>query len=226
MSDSDLSGWSERPLPGPAVIEGRTVRLEPITDESRFRELYEAFKAGGDTSLWAYLPYGPFDDFSSFESFAKRTYFADGFVFHAIIPHRTGRAGGVAALMRTDAANGVTEVGHICFSPALKASTEASEAIFRLMVRVFDELGYRRFEWKCDDGNAPSKRAAERFGFVFEGLFRQHMVVRGRNRDTAWYSIIDKEWPALKAAFEAWLDPANFDAEGRQIRALRELRAA
>ena len=148
-----------------------------------------------------------------------------GPVFHAIVDLATGKAAGVAALMRIDRCHGVIEVGHINFAPRLQRTREATEAIFLMMARAFDELGYRRFEWKCDNLNAPSRAAALRFGFTFEGIFRQAIVYKGRSRDTAWYSIIDREWPAIKAAYEAWLDPANFDAEGRQRRRLQDLRS-
>jgi len=137
-------------------------------------------------------------------------------LFHAIVERKTGEAVGVASYLRIDPANGVIEVGHINYSPLLQRTRAATEAMFLMMRRVFDELGYRRYEWKCDALNAPSRAAAGRYGFRFEGIFRQATVYKGRNRDTAWYAIIDKDWPALKAAYERWLAPENFDAEGRQ----------
>ncbi len=145
-------------------------------------------------------------------------------MFHAIVPSSSNRAEGVAALMRIDPANGVIEIGHICLSPGLQQTRAATEAFALLFSRVFDELGYRRLEWKCNDQNMPSKRAAARLGFTFEGVFRQHMVTKGRNRDTAWFSIVDAEWPKVKAGFDAWLQPENFDARGRQRRSLSQLR--
>jgi RimJ/RimL family protein N-acetyltransferase len=143
-------------------------------------------------------------------------------MFHAIIDLTTGKPVGVATLMRIDAANGVIETGHLNYSPLLQHQPAATEAMYLLMRRVFDELGYRRYEWKCDSLNAPSRAAAQRLGFKYEGTFRQHMVPKGRNRDTAWFSILDTEWPGLKLGFEQWLAPSNFDAEGRQRRSLRD----
>ncbi len=142
-------------------------------------------------------------------------------LFHAIVDSKSGSAVGVAAYMRIDAANGVIEVGHLNFSPRLQATTAATEAMYLMMRRAFDELGYRRYEWKCDSLNEASRRAASRLGFRFEGVFRQAVVYKGRNRDTAWYSVLDSEWPALKAGFERWLSPDNFDENGCQRRKLR-----
>lgn len=223
-ADRELAGWTARPRPGEAPIEGRAVRVEPIVDARRFEELWEAY-AEGDASLWRWMSYGPFGGKAEFMRFAETTYLAPDILFHAIVPHSSGRAEGVAALMRTDAANGVTEIGHICLAPTLQATRAASEAFYLMMVRVFDELGYRRLEWKCDSRNAPSRAAAERLGFTYEGLFRKHMIVKGRNRDTTWFSIVDSDWPALKAGFRAWLDDANFTADGRQKARLAEMRS-
>ncbi|MEX6505272.1 GNAT family N-acetyltransferase [Jiella sp. M17.18] len=221
---SDLTDFMPRAAPGHEPISGGTVAVEPIRDASRFDELFAAFSADAAGSLWAWLPYGPFADRDAFRAFAERTYLAQDIVFHAIIPASSGRAEGVAALMRTDRANGVTEVGHVCLAPSLQKTAAATEAFFLLMRRVFDELGYRRFEWKCDSGNIPSRNAALRLGFRFEGVFRQHLIVKGRNRDTAWYAMLDHEWPALKAGFETWLGDDNFDASGGQIRSLGAVR--
>lgn len=220
---SDLAHWTARERPGTAPIAGRTVTVEPIRDDKRFGELFEAF-AADDGSMWRWLAYGPFADEKAFRDFAANTYLAGDQLFHAIVPAETGRAAGVASLMRLDAPNGVVEIGNIALSPALRGTPASTEMQYLLMKRVFAELGYRRYEWKCNDGNAPSKRTALRLGFRYEGLFRQHMVVKGENRDTAWFSVIDAEWPALARAFEAWLDPANFDAAGRQKRTLEGFR--
>ena len=141
-------------------------------------------------------------------------------LFHAVIDRKTGRAVGVASYLRIDAAPGVIEVGHINYAPALQRSAAATEAMFQMMQRVFDELSYRRYEWKCDALNAPSRAAALRFGFQFEGIFRQATIYKSRNRDTAWYAIIDRDWPSLKARYDRWLDPMNFDATGKQRRKL------
>lgn len=220
---SDLSNWSPRPWPGSEPIEGRTVTVEPIVDERRFGELYEAFSRD-EPEMWRWLAYGPFESEAQFRDFAARTYLAGDQMFHAVIPHDTGHAAGVASLMRIDRANGVVEIGNIALSRGLRGSRASTEMQYLMMGRVFDELGYRRYEWKCNDRNEPSKRTARRLGFRYEGLFRQHMIVKGENRDTAWFSVLDAEWPALKAAFEAWLDPSNFDADGRQKRPLETFR--
>ncbi len=151
---------------------------------------------------------------------------SDDPLFHTIVDLATGKAVGVATFMRIDRAHGVIEVGNINYSPLLQRTPAATEAMFLMMRRVFDELGYRRYEWKCDSLNAPSRAAALRLGFQFEGIFRQAVVYKGRNRDTAWFSMIDSEWPALKRAYEQWLAPENFDAEGRQPRKLAEFIAA
>nr|WP_210348909.1 GNAT family protein [Aurantimonas marina] len=219
-----MANYGPRQLPGTQPLEGHGVRVEPIVDARHFDALFAAFSKDRKSEIFDHLPYGPFADQAAFHRWAEATYLADNIRFHAILPSAAGRAEGVAALMRTDTANGVTEIGHICLSPSLQRSRAASEAFYLIMKRVFDELGYRRLEWKCDDRNQPSKRAAERLGFVHEGLFRQHMIVKGRNRDTAWYAIIDQDWPRVRSGFEAWLAPDNFDAAGRQRRGLTEMR--
>lgn len=215
-----LADWTPRSKPSGLDATGTHVAVEPIRDGRRFDELFDGFSADEAGALWRWLAYGPFASRADFKAFAGKTYLGGEMVFHAIIPAASGRAEGVAALMRTDAANGATEIGHICLAPALQKTAAATEAFFLLMGYVFDGLGYRRFEWKCNNANEGSKRAAARLGFTHEGLFRQHMVVKGENRDTAWFSILDGEWPALRRRFEAWLDPSNFDAAGRQRRPL------
>ncbi len=220
----DLATWTARPRPNREPMVGRTVRVEPINDASRFDELFDAYRAEGTGAMWRWLPYGPFPDRTAFRDFAERTYRGDDPLFHAVVPLRTGRAAGVASLMRLDPANGVAEVGHVALSPALQRTPATTEMQFLLMRRVFDELGYRRYEWKCDDGNEPSKRAALRLGFRFEGVFRQHTVVKNRNRDTAWFSVVDGEWPAIRRGFERWLAPENFDADKQQVRSLEACR--
>jgi RimJ/RimL family protein N-acetyltransferase len=202
---------------------GRHVRVERLDPARHAAALFEANAADADGSHWTYL----FDEkpatLAAYSEWARKAAATEDPLFHAIVDLRTGQPAGVAAFMRVDRVRGVIEVGHINFSPALQRTRQATEAIFLFMSRTFDELGYRRLEWKCDSLNAPSRAAALRFGFTFEGLFRQAVVYKGRNRDTAWYSIIDREWPALKAAYERWLDPANFDGEGRQRKRLAEL---
>jgi RimJ/RimL family protein N-acetyltransferase len=194
--------------------EGRFARIVPLVASQHGADLW----SGGlsDPAVWTYLAYGPFQAEADFKAWlATRDQLADPMYF-AIIDKKSGKALGCATLMEIRPANGVIEVGHIFFSSALQKTPIATEAIFLLMQYAFEDLRNRRFEWKCDNGNEPSKRAARRFGFTPEGLFRQHMIVKGRNRDTAWFSIIDSEWPVLKTAYEAWLAPSNFDADGHQ----------
>jgi RimJ/RimL family protein N-acetyltransferase len=199
-------------------------RPEPL-DVSRHGEDLFRNSIGAD-STWDYLAYGPFADRDEFMRWLEsRQPLADPLTF-TIIDRAAGEARGLESLMRIDTANGVIEIGHIWLSPRLQRTRQATEAIYLLSRYVFEELGYRRYEWKCDSLNAASMRAAERYGFVFEGIFRQHMVIKDRNRDTAWYSILDAEWPSRRAAFEAWLAPGNFDSSGRQKRSLSDLRAA
>jgi RimJ/RimL family protein N-acetyltransferase len=170
--------------------------------------------------MWTYMGYGPFAQAQDYTAWAEAAARGEDPLFHAIVDRRSDRAVGVTAYLRIEPAVGVLEVGHIAYAPALQRTAAATEAMYLLLRRAFDELGYRRYEWKCDALNAPSRAAALRLGFRFEGIFRQATVYKGRNRDTAWYSIIDREWPARRAAFEAWLDPLNFTADGRQIRPL------
>ena len=208
--------WTARPRPPREVMEGRYVRLEPVSVERHAGDLYEAFSADREGRIWTYLPYGPFASADETADWMRKTCMGDDPLFHAIIDKASGKALGVASYLRIEPAVGVIEVGHINYAPALQRTRGASEAMYLMMARVFDELGYRRYEWKCDALNGPSRAASERLGFSYEGLFRQATMYKGRNRDTAWYSILDTEWPRIKAAFEAWLDPANFDADGRQ----------
>jgi len=186
--------------------------------------LLAAFEADHDDVIWDYLPYGPFDDIAAFRAFLEANCLGDDPMFHTIIDLVTDRPVGMASYLRPDPANGVIEVGHINFSPLMQRRPAATEAMYLMMRQVFADWGYRRYEWKCNDLNDRSKRAALRLGFSYEGLFRQAAVVKGHNRDTAWFSILDSEWPVAAAAFEAWLAPDNFDAAGRQRRALGEIR--
>jgi RimJ/RimL family protein N-acetyltransferase len=216
--------WSSRPLPPRTPIEGRFCRVEPLDPARHAAELWDANSDDSDGRNWTYLPYGPFPSYDLYRAWLDAAAARDDPLVHAIIDRESGHAAGVASLMRIDPANGVIEVGGINYSPRLQRRPAATEAMYLLMRRVFDELGYRRYEWKCDALNAPSRAAALRLGFRYEGLFRQAWVYKGRNRDTAWFSIIDCEWPALRRAFEAWLEPANFDAAGRQRLSLASLR--
>ena len=210
--------WRTRPRPMRLVLPGHTCRLEPLDPARHADHLFEAYAAAPDGGDWTYLASERLDDRAAYRAFVDTQAASDDPLHYAIV---VGDAPvGTASLMRIDPANGVIEVGHIAFAPALQRTPAGTEAIFLLMRYVFADLGYRRFEWKCDSLNAPSRRAALRYGFQFEGIFRQAIVTKGRNRDTAWYAMIDKDWPGAKAAFEAWLRPENFDASGRQIRAL------
>lgn len=211
-----VPGWKPVPRPPRTPIEGAHCRVEPIDPARHADDLFAAFAEDRDGRSFTYLGAGPFADRAAFDAWLKKTCLGEDPFFNAVVDRVSGRAIGVAAYMRIDPANGVMEVGHINFSPLLQRSTLATEAIFLMLRRAFDELGYRRFEWKCDSLNAPSRRAAQRFGFTYEGLFRQAVVYRGRSRDTAWFSIIDAEWPGIRSAYECWLAPSNFDAEGRQ----------
>ena len=217
-----LKEWRPARLPSREVLEGESVRLEPLDPRRHGDDLFAA-TAGADAT-WDYLAYGPFHGRQEFIGWLESRAPVDDPLTFTILDRSSGAARGLASLMRIDSPNGVIEVGHIWLSPAIQRTRQGTEAIFLLARYVFDQLGYRRFEWKCDSANAPSRRAAERFGFIFEGVFRQHMVVKGRNRDTAWYSITDGEWPTRRAAFEAWLAPDNFDVDGRQRLTLAQIR--
>ena len=217
-----VSDWTPPPAPGPEVLEGRWARLERLDPLRHGAEIHAA-NLGSD-AIWGYLPYGPFADEAAWRGWAERMAgLADPF-FYAIRDRATGRAAGVASFLRISPEAGSIEVGHINLSPALQRTPAATEAMALMMGWAFG-AGYRRYEWKCNALNIPSRRAAQRLGFSYEGVFRQATVEKGRNRDPAWFAAIDKEWPALREAFEAWLDPANFDAEGRQRVALSALTA-
>ncbi|MGI9385746.1 MAG: GNAT family N-acetyltransferase [Methyloligellaceae bacterium] len=213
-----------RRRPGREPLEGRSVRLEPVDATRHGDALYASFfEADPEGAIWTYMAYGPFSDRAEFLEWLGKQQASDDPLFFAVIPTETGEAAGMASFMRMAPAHGVIEAGNIWYAPALQRTRAATETIYLMIAHAFDDLGYRRFEWKCDALNAASRRAAERFGFTFEGVFRQHMVIKGRNRDTAWYAIVDYEWPRLGEAFQAWLDDANFDDEGGQKKALSAL---
>ncbi len=226
IDQEELPGWTARPRPPLAPARGRLVGVEPFDAERHSADLFEAYRLDTQGVLWTYMPYGPFASLEAYREHAAKVMSGEDPFFHAIIDLKTGKAVGVASLMRIVPEYGVIEVGHICYSPLLQRAPGATEAMYLLARRVFDELGYRRYEWKCDNANAPSRHAAARLGFRFEGVFRKHLIVKGKNRDTAWFSITDDEWPAVREAYEAWLDPANFDAEGNQRVSLQSLTAA
>lgn len=196
---------------------GRYVLLEHVSPVKHGRDLYNSFaQSDPEGDLWTYMAYGPFDNFEEFNAWlGAREASVDPF-FYAYVPKTSGKASGMGSFMRQDVANGVIEIGNIWLSPGMQRTREATESIYLMMRHGFEDLGVRRLEWKCDALNAASRRSAERFGFTFEGIFRQHYIVKGRNRDTAWYCMIDSEWRRARQAFEKWLDDANFDAAGRQ----------
>ena len=218
--------WSPAGSPGRNALNGDLVRLE-ILDPGRHAEsLYTSSHGEGADRLWHHLPYGPFASQEEFTSWLDHRAASDDPLFFAVVEWESMRALGMASFMRMVPEHGVIEIGHIWFAPSIQRTRKATEAIFLLAGHAFDDLGYRRLEWKCDSLNEPSRRAAERFGFVYEGVFRQHMVVKGRNRDTAWFSMTDGEWPVRRTAFKAWLSPENFDENGRQRRSLAAVRAS
>jgi RimJ/RimL family protein N-acetyltransferase len=217
-----LPEWAPPPLPERRPLAGRFCRLEPLEAARHANALFEANALDTEGRMWTYLPYGPFpgpDEY--YRSVEARSESRDP-LFFALLDLTHERAAGIAAYLRIAPESGSIEVGHLAFSPALQRTPAATEAIYLLMEHAFS-LGYRRFEWKCDSLNAPSRAAAQRLGFSYEGLFRQATLYKGRSRDTAWYSVIDAEWPALQEAFRRWLAPANFDANGRQRERLSEL---
>lgn len=220
-----LPDWQGAKRPPRTPIIGRFCRLEPVDVDGHAPDLFEAFRRDVEGRNWTYLGYGPFETAAALEEWMRRACLGDDPLFHTIVDLATGKPVGLASLLRIDPPNGIIEVGHIHYSPLLQKKPAATEAMFLLMRRVFDELGNRRYEWKCDSRNGPSRAAAQRLGFTYEGEFRQAVVYKGRNRDTTWFSILDGEWPRLKIGYEAWLDPANFDADGRQRRSLAECMA-
>ncbi|MPW15587.1 GNAT family N-acetyltransferase [Paraburkholderia sp. CNPSo 3157] len=216
-----MPNWRPAKAPGDQSMTGRYCRLERVNVERHLDDLYDAYSAAPDARDWTYLSVGPFDTREAYRDCLTALAASHDPLHYAVIDLATGKAVGTLSLMRIDKTNGVIEVGFVVFSQRLQKTRMATEAIFLLMQRVFDDLGYRRFEWKCDALNAPSRAAAARFGFTFEGIFRQAVTYKGRNRNTAWFSIIDSEWPALRAGFAEWLDEANFDAQGTQRRTLQ-----
>lgn len=218
----ELRSWTPPPVPSREPLEGRYCRVEPLS-VAHADSLHAANLPDHEGRMWAYLPYGPFDSLSTYREWVQAKIASGDPIFLAIVDRASRRPVGVASYMRIDPANGSIEVGHLAYSPLLQRTAAATEAMYLMMERAF-ALGYRRYEWKCDALNAPSRAAAERLGFTYEGIFRQAAVVKGRNRDTAWYSVIDREWPALRDAFQKWLEPTNFDEAGRQRVPLAELR--
>lgn len=222
----DLSDWTGRPSPNLQLIEGRCASLAPADFTNDAAGLFAAIGGAENAALWRHIPIGPFDDAEALAAALTFAGNALGWRTHLIRDKGSQRVLGMASYMRLRPEHGSAEVGCIVYSPALQRTPAATEAMYLMARHLFDDLGYRRYEWKCDAENAASRRAAARLGFVFEGVFRNDMVMKGRNRDTAWFSITDEDWPLVRAAFEAWLDPNNFDASGEQRRTLAEIRAA
>ncbi|MDL2407984.1 GNAT family protein [Rhizobium calliandrae] len=212
----DLTNWNGVPRPERITLEGRYVRLEPLDVARHGADLYNSAQAPGGEDRFRYLFEDAPANLAAFTPWLEKAAASTDPLFFATIDERTGKAEGRQALMRIDPVHGVIEIGSILWGPAIARSRVTTETLYLFATYVFDTLGYRRFEWKCHNLNEPSKRAAERFGFTFEGIFRQHMVAKGRNRDTAWFAIIDADWPRLKAGYERWLSPENFDEAGQQ----------
>ncbi len=215
-----LAGWAPPPRPGTAPIEGQVVRLEPLSADLHAADLFRAFS--GHDRLWDYMPYGPFASASAYHRWAKERESGEDPRFFVLRDLKNDRCGGIASYLRITPEAGSIEVGHICIAPELQRGLVATEAMFLMMQWAF-RAGYRRYEWKCNALNLASRRAAQRLGFSYEGLFRHHMVIKGRNRDSAWFAITDADWPALSEAFRAWLAPANFDVRGQQKERLSDL---
>jgi RimJ/RimL family protein N-acetyltransferase len=216
--------WTPARRPAREALRGAHVLVRPVDPDTDAEPMFAAsHPADGDRSIWTYLPDGPYEDPGQLQRMLAWAAGAQDAVYFALVALPGETPLGMAAYLRITPEFGVIEIGHIWFGARLKRTTAATEAIYLLARHAFDDLGYRRLEWKCNALNAASRSAAERFGFTFEGVFRKHLVVKGRNRDTAWFSITDEEWPAIRGGFETWLEATSFDGEGRQRRSLREL---
>lgn len=218
-----VEGWTPRPRPSRLLLEGRTVRLVPLS-AAHVPDLFAAYSADRIGRMWTYLPSGPFASEADFAAWIDPNFASEDPLFFAAVDKASGKAVGIVSYLRIDPVNGSIEVGWVTWSPLMQRSAISTEAHYLLMKHAFEDLGYRRYEWKCNALNAPSMKAAKRLGFTYEGTFRQAVIVKGRNRDTAWFSVVDGEWPALKASFEAWLKPDNFNADGQQKRRLEDFR--
>lgn len=213
-----VPNWQARPIPQSIPLTGQYCSLVHL-DMQHAADLFTAYVTDQENRIWIYLPYGPFADLESFSAWLSKQAISTDPLFYSVLD-KMGKAVGVVSYLRIDPNNGVIEVGHINYSPALQKTAAATETMYLMMRYAFEDLGYRRYEWKCNALNQPSCQAAKRLGFSFEGIFRQAAVVKGFNRDTAWFSILDSEWLALKQKFETWLDASNFDKAGKQIRTL------
>ncbi|WP_127019299.1 GNAT family N-acetyltransferase [Rheinheimera mangrovi] len=218
-----LTDWKPAKQPSKRNMDGQYCRLEPLNAERHSDELYQAFADSRDARDWTYLPYGPFSSANEYREFLTRNSQLNDPIHYTVVAQSTGKAVGTVSLMRIDAANGVIEIGHVVYSSTMQRTPLSTEVMALLLKYVFEELGYRRVEWKCDSLNGPSRAAAKRFGFTFEGIFRQLQVTQGRNRDTAWYSILDYEYAQFKSAYQLWLAPDNFDETGHQLAKLANL---
>lgn len=216
----EVKNWTPPPRPGVDAMEGRVVRLEPLNADAHAADLHRAF--AGHEALWDYMPYGPFVSAGAYHRWAKEREAAEDPRFFVLRNRATGHCGGIASYLRIAPEAGSIEVGHICIAPEMQKGLAATEAMWLMMDWAF-RAGYRRYEWKCNALNMASRRAAQRLGFSYEGIFRNHLVVKGRNRDTAWFAVTSEDWPALSEAFRAWLAPGNFDAKGRQKERLSDL---
>jgi len=221
----DVPGWKPPPFPPHVTLQGRYCRVEPLNTASHARDVFDAQREDAEGARWTYLFHGPYDSFPQYENWVLGAEASRDPQFYAIVEQATGRAAGTCAYMRIEPKHGVIEIGNIYLSPRLARTRVATEAMYLLMANAF-ALGYRRYEWKCDSCNLPSRAAATRFGFTYEGMFRQAIVNKGRNRDTTWYAIIDGDWNGgLRQAYLRWLDPANFDEGGVQKQKLSALTA-
>ena len=217
-----IENWQPCLWPSGETLQGRYCSLEAFDVDSHAAELFAAFATDRSEANWVYLPYGPFDTVDDFHIWCQSECVKKDPLFYSVLDKQTAKLVGMASYLRITPNAGVIEVGHIHFSPLMQGTRMSTEAMYLMMSQVFDELGYRRYEWKCDALNAPSARAAQRLGFQFEGIFRQATVYKGRNRDTAWFSITDNEWPRLRDGYQRWLAVENFDSNDRQIRSLAE----
>lgn len=220
----DLSHWTPRPKPRSDTLDGQFVRLEKLDPARHSDELFDASAQPDGDQRFRWLPNVPPTDRDVFRTWVEQSAASEDPLFFAVIDKTTGKVAGRQTFMRMDPANGVAEIGHIYWGPLVSRKPAATEALYLFARHLFDDLGYRRFEWKCDNANLPSKRAALRFGFRHEGVFHQHLIIKGLNRDTAWFAMLDKDWATLRPAYEAWLSPQNFDASGAQIKTLEMCR--
>lgn len=216
--------WKPRDPPNLSKIRGRRVEIDRLDASRDGPDLFAAIGGESNDDLWRFIPFGPFENADVLMSVLSLMAESQGWQTHVFRDRDDGRTLGMASYMRVRPEVGSAEVGCVVFSKALQRTPAATEAMFFMARHLFEDLGYRRYEWKCDNDNAASRRAANRLGFTAEGVFRQDLVVKGRNRDTAWFSMLDREWPPIRSAFEQWLAPGNFDSSGQQLRSLLEIR--